>query len=240
VRLADLYYGRQTSGLFNNSFETYAAVSCLDQPWSRDPATYPPLQFRAGNEAPHFGPWNIQTWLPCAVWPVPATPLTPPVARGAPPIMVIGTTGDPATPYAWAEAVAKQLAGSVLVTNNDEGHTAYLEGDACIKDVVNRYVVSLAVPAPGTTCGAASLARPFQVALTPTPAPPPTPTAVPPTRTAAASTPVPGSSPGVISPTSTDDSSEGSSSLPIIAGAVTVVLVLAGGGFVLLRRRTSK
>ena len=232
VRLADLYYGRQPSGLFNNSFEAYAAVSCLDQPWPRDPAYYPSLQFRAGAEAPHFGPWNIQTWLPCAVWPVPAIPLTPPAARGAPPIMVIGTTGDPATPYAWAEAVARQLPGSVLVKNNDEGHTAYLEGDACIKDVVNRYLVVLTVPAPGTACGAASLAVPFQVALTPTPAPPPTPTAIAPPAAPGAS----GSDAGPGKPGAAAEDGSSGGGLLLVAGAV-VLVVAATGGFLLLRRR---
>jgi hypothetical protein len=73
-------------------------------------------------------------------------------ARGAAPIVVVGTTRDPATPYHWAVALAHQLASGVLVTRNGDGHTGYFTGNACIDDAVESYLVSGIVPKAGLTC----------------------------------------------------------------------------------------
>ena len=91
--------------------------------------------------------------LPCAFWPVKAASrYTGPFdAKGAPPILVIGTTGDPATPYAWAKALASQLDRGVLVTRVGNGHTAY-GASACVRSLVERYLISLAPPRNGTFC----------------------------------------------------------------------------------------
>ena len=72
-------------------------------------------------------------------------------ARGAAPIVVLGTTGDPATPYENAEGMARQLESGVLVTLEGEGHTAYGQS-ACIRSSVNAYLVEGRVPADGTRC----------------------------------------------------------------------------------------
>ena len=72
-------------------------------------------------------------------------------AAGAPPIVVIGTTGDPATPYAWAEALAEDLDSGVLVTHEAESHTAYLTS-SCVQRAVNEYLLGLTVPKAGLTC----------------------------------------------------------------------------------------
>ena len=71
---------------------------------------------------------------------------------GAAPILVVGTTGDPATPYQWAEALAAQLESGVLLTWVGEGHIAYDEGDPCINDVVDTYFLTGAVPQDGLVC----------------------------------------------------------------------------------------
>ena len=73
-------------------------------------------------------------------------------AAGAGPILVVGTTGDPATPYEWAQAMAKQLDSAVLVTWNGEGHTAYGRANECLTQTVDDYFVDGKVPAAGTTC----------------------------------------------------------------------------------------
>lgn len=90
--------------------------------------------------------------LACAFWPVPPerTPATV-AAAGAPPIVVVGTTGDPATPYAWAQALAKQMTSAVLVTYDGEGHTAYLT-DSCVQRAANEYLLGLTLPKAGLTC----------------------------------------------------------------------------------------
>ena len=74
-----------------------------------------------------------------------------PARPGAPPIVVVGSTGDPATPYAWAVALSKQLESGVLVTRQGEGHTGY-EFSACVKAAVDTYLVDLTVPKAGLTC----------------------------------------------------------------------------------------
>ena len=74
-----------------------------------------------------------------------------PVASGAPPILVVGTTGDPATPYAWAQKLAQELSSGVLLTRTGEGHTAYGKSP-CIDGLVDAYLLTLAVPATGTVC----------------------------------------------------------------------------------------
>mgnify|MGYP003343021650 CR=1 FL=1 len=77
--------------------------------------------------------------------------LVPDLAE-APPLLVVGTTGDPATPYAWSERLSKTLAGSVLLTKVGEGHTAVGGGDPCIDEAVIAYLVSSTLPAVGTRC----------------------------------------------------------------------------------------
>ncbi|MCY1462967.1 Carboxylesterase B [compost metagenome] len=73
-------------------------------------------------------------------------------AEGAAPIVVIGTTGDPATPYAWSQSLAEQLASAVLVTFEGHGHTAYGRSNGCIADAVESYLLDGTVPADGLTC----------------------------------------------------------------------------------------
>ncbi|HET9648647.1 MAG TPA: alpha/beta hydrolase, partial [Microlunatus sp.] len=73
-------------------------------------------------------------------------------AKGAAPIVVVGTTRDPATPYHWAVALAHQLASGVLLTRDGDGHTGYHVGNGCIDAAVESYLVSGIVPKAGTRC----------------------------------------------------------------------------------------
>ena len=73
--------------------------------------------------------------------------------RGTAPILVIGTTGDPATPYVGAEALAARIQGSDLLTFESTEHTAFGRGiSTCIDDAVVAYLVDGALPPPGTRC----------------------------------------------------------------------------------------
>jgi hypothetical protein len=80
--------------------------------------------------------------------------IPPPKGKGAPPIVVIGTTGDPATPYAWAERMAADLESAKLLTYRGEGHTGFGKGDACIDNAVVAYLLDGKVPDSG--CGGAA------------------------------------------------------------------------------------
>ena len=85
-------------------------------------------------------------------WPTPPAPLEPTSAPGTPPILVISTTGDPATPYEGGVAVAEALENGILITNEGDGHTIVGNGKPCIDDLVTAYLVDDIVPEDGTVC----------------------------------------------------------------------------------------
>ena len=99
-----------------------------------------------------FGAALVWGSLTCAYWPVPAYPLPRIQAGGAPPVLVVGTLRDPATPYRWAQALAGDLSSWVLLGWNGDGHTAYGEGSACVDTIVNDYLINQTVPRSGTVC----------------------------------------------------------------------------------------
>jgi pimeloyl-ACP methyl ester carboxylesterase len=140
------------TGGSSNADDAATAIDCLDHPVSHDLATYPALASSLAQSAPVFGP--LLTWgeAGCAVWPVAPTRTVGPVAApGAPPILVVGTTNDPATPYAWAVSVAKELDRGVLLTHDGDDHVAYFYS-ACVRADVQAYLVSGQTPPPGTIC----------------------------------------------------------------------------------------
>ncbi len=149
LALSDSYLQRGPEGYANIS-EANLAVNCTDRPWPRETGPYLELAERVREQAPRFGPAIALSGLACAVWPAPPVGEPRPVtAPGAPPVVVIGTTGDPATPYAWSVALADQLENGVLVTHQGEGHTVYRGGaPACLREPVDRYLVD------GTSPGA--------------------------------------------------------------------------------------
>ena len=81
----------------------------------------------------------------------PASP-HPSTPRGAAPILVVGTTGDPATPYAWSQALADQLESGRLLTWEGNGHTAYGRSGACVQKAVDTYLIRGTMPEEGLTC----------------------------------------------------------------------------------------
>jgi TAP-like protein len=91
--------------------------------------------------------------LPCAHWPVRPVPAVRLRAAGAPPVLVVGTTRDPATPFRWARALAGDLRAGVLLGWNGDGHTAYMMGSACVDSAVDRYLIGLVPPRNGAMCG---------------------------------------------------------------------------------------
>jgi len=144
--------GRYETGGSSNSATAEQAIDCLDHPVSRDPKTFPVLAASIGREAPVFGP--LLTWglLGCATWPVLPTRTPAPASDpGGPPVLVIGTTGDPVTPYAWAVALAKELTGGSLLTWQGRSHVATFYSP-CVRAAIQAYLVVGALPAAGATC----------------------------------------------------------------------------------------
>ena len=140
------------TGGADNADDAGTAIDCLDHPVSHDLASYGALAESLQASAPIFGPLLAWGEAGCAVWPVPPTRTVGPVAApGSPPILVVGTTNDPATPYAWAVSVAKELDHGVLLTHDGDDHVAYFYS-ACIRADVQAYLVSGQTPPPGTVC----------------------------------------------------------------------------------------
>ena len=152
--LADFYNDRNPDGSFStNSTEAFRAVGCLDGRQDPDPAAMEEQRERLEREAPTMGSFFAYGALVCADWPFPVVEQEFDLhAAGAAPIVVIGTTNDPATPYVWAEALSSTLDSAVLVTYEGEGHVAYGRSNACIGDAVDDYLVDGTVPEDGLVC----------------------------------------------------------------------------------------
>jgi pimeloyl-ACP methyl ester carboxylesterase len=135
--------------------EVYFGINCLDFAWpTGDADAFFEAAEATGEAYPHFGEALVTDYLRCVEWPVAPAPLAPVTADGAPPILVISTTGDPATPYEGGVAVADRLASGVLVTNEGDGHTVVADGKQCIDDLVVAYLVDGVVPEDGVRCAA--------------------------------------------------------------------------------------
>ncbi|MEU1042556.1 alpha/beta hydrolase [Streptomyces sp. NPDC005907] len=152
--LADSYYERDENGKYTNLMFANAAVNCVDLPAAFSGPDEVEKALPAFEKAsPVFGEGLAWTSLNCAYWPVRPTGEPHRIeAKGAAPILVVGTTRDPATPYAWAEALADQLASGTLLTYDGDGHTAYGRGSACIDSAINRYLLQGAAPGKGKRC----------------------------------------------------------------------------------------
>jgi pimeloyl-ACP methyl ester carboxylesterase len=151
LELADTLSGRANDGTWNNEWDINTTVNCLDDP-ERD--TVPQVESLATDlesASPRFGPVIAWTNLSCTFWPVPADPIPVATADGAPPIVVVGTTRDPATPYVWAERMASTLKSGVLITRDGDGHTGYIESP-CVAQMVNDYLINLTVPPAKAFC----------------------------------------------------------------------------------------
>lgn len=150
--ISDPFRGRKSNGSYSNQHDAYTANTCLDFPAPTDIADYTGWAEALKKDAPHFAQQVAYNDLPCAYWPVAAQREPGPVeAIGAPAILVVGSTGDPATPYAWAESLADQLESGTLITRRGDGHTAYL-ASRCIQEAVDAYLLELTVPKKPLTC----------------------------------------------------------------------------------------
>ena len=143
----------QDSTSKDDSGGAFQAVTCLDYPVEGDTATWAAQYEEAKRVAPIFGNTSVGMDLVCSVWGHNGTRKPTQIhAHGAAPILVVGTTGDPATPYAWSKSLAEQLDSGQLLTWEGNGHTAY-GGDApCVNDAIDAYLLSGTMPKEGLTC----------------------------------------------------------------------------------------
>ncbi|MEU4219907.1 alpha/beta hydrolase [Actinoplanes sp. NPDC026623] len=149
--LADQYADRKTDGSYSNLFDANLAVNCADTEDAPSVEKVRQLQGEWRKKYPMFGAPLAIGMLPCTFWPGTKDPYPAGPATGAPPIVVVGTTGDPATPYENTAELASMLGTGHVLTWEGEGHTAY-PSTKCIVDAVDGYLIDLTVPKEGLRC----------------------------------------------------------------------------------------
>jgi pimeloyl-ACP methyl ester carboxylesterase len=150
--LADTYLGRQPDGTYDNSQISGLVINCADDP-SRPPSDEVRTQAELSAQASvYFGDF-LRASTGCIGTADPIDPIAIGPAEGAAPILVIGTTGDPATPYQWSVEMAELLSSGVLYTVEADGHTAFLSVP-CVDEVVIDYLVDLEPPDENSGCAA--------------------------------------------------------------------------------------
>ncbi|MDL9981033.1 alpha/beta hydrolase [Microbacterium sp. ASV49] len=153
-QLVDFYYNRNANGTYSdNSTEAFNAYNCMDYPDDFTQAEKDAASALVKAKAPTIAPYWVFT-SPCDSWAYPASGVREKIAaEGAAPIVVVGTTNDPATPYAWSVSLAKQLSSGVLVTRVGEGHTGYNKGNTCVDSAIDEYLLKGTPPENGLRCG---------------------------------------------------------------------------------------
>lgn len=154
LMLADISAERDNDGKYSNSDDAFTAINCADyQRVSGKVADIQAREQKLSKKAPFFGRYlgyddGCSTWPEQAVDPVDDFS----VPDSAAPALVVGTTGDPATPYQWSQAMQKLLPGSKLLTYKGEGHTAYGRSNSCVVDAVDSYLLKGTLPKQDPTC----------------------------------------------------------------------------------------
>ncbi|MFL6159459.1 MAG: alpha/beta hydrolase [Marmoricola sp.] len=153
LSLSDAYASRGSNGYTDNSMDVLYAVNCLDHDdyvQTKDVAKLIPSFEKA---APTFGRAFAYSTTSCSKWPVQSGERTAAIhAKGAPTIVVVGTTRDPATPLSWAQALSKELDKGTLITRDGDGHTGFQQGNSCVDDAVEGWLVSGTKPEPDLHC----------------------------------------------------------------------------------------
>ena len=135
-----------------NTAAVRQAITCLDYPVDGDMAVWSARHQEIKHDAPTFGGMTAIVDLGCQAWGHNGTREPAPIhAKGAAPILVVGSTGDPATPYEWARSLADQLDTGRLLTREGNGHVAYGRAAACTQ-LVDTYLLSGELPSPGRVC----------------------------------------------------------------------------------------
>jgi pimeloyl-ACP methyl ester carboxylesterase len=150
LALYDAYYQRGPDGSWGNELEAFQTISCMDDPErltvEEDDATAPEFN----EAAPRIAPGTTGSYF-CTFFPPTADPRVDVTGDGAGPIVVIGTTGDAATPLASTRAMADTIEDGRLVVVTADQHTGYGVNE-CVDQVVHEYLVDLVAPPDETEC----------------------------------------------------------------------------------------
>lgn len=153
--LADDYHHRDANGHYKNLQDAFTAIRCVDAPYPTDPTVWAETDRRVREVAPFLSYGSFTGFAPrdvCAMWPVPPTSAPhPAVSPGPGKVVVVSTTGDPATPYQAGVDLARQM-GAALITFEGAQHTVVFNGDACVDSAVVAFLTDLVVPPGNLRC----------------------------------------------------------------------------------------
>ena len=152
LALSDNYYQRDSNGRYtNNQNDIAEIISCLDFVDNRSAETMYADRANFAKVAPTFGPYLAFSSLVCEYWRAKPQVLSNYSAlASSPPVLIIGVTRDPATPYRWAESLHADFSRSTLLTYDGDGHTGHNRGNACIDSTVDAYLLTGALPKGGS------------------------------------------------------------------------------------------
>lgn len=153
--LADDYQQRDRNGHYKNRQDVFTAVRCVDADFPKDPAVWADFDRRVREVSPFLSYGEFTGHAPrdvCALWPVPPTPIVGAATSPGPgKVVVVSTTGDPATPYQAGVELARQT-GASLITFEGAQHTVVFNGDACVDTAVLEFLMDSVPPPPGLRC----------------------------------------------------------------------------------------
>ena len=151
MQLADAYLQRRDDGTWGNEIEAFTVIGCMDDPTRPSAQETESLFAELSSIAPLVYPQGFFSAPVCEELPTPGDSPVTITGSGTPTLLVIGNTGDPATPFASTERMAAALESSVLVAVKSNDHGGYGIND-CINDTVHRYLIDGVAPSAGTTC----------------------------------------------------------------------------------------
>ena len=150
LQLYDDYYQRKDDDTYGNELEAFLAISCLDDPGASSTQDVDSHIEDFIAAAPRLG-GNFAYGYSCALWPVKQAAKVNITGKGAGPIVVVGTTGDPATPLDSTRKMALSLEQGILIVVDANQHTGY-GANNCVVKAVDDYLINLSVPKSETTC----------------------------------------------------------------------------------------
>lgn len=143
LALYDQYYQRNPDGTYGNELEAFVAISCVDDPGPSTVEETDRWTEKFLEVAPRLGP-SFASGYVCVFWPAASDSRAEITGKGAGPIMVVGTTGDSATPLESSRAMAETLEDGHLIVLDAQRHTGYGAND-CVTDAVNDYLITTKV-----------------------------------------------------------------------------------------------
>ena len=157
LELDDEYSQRNAKGVYvNNEADASFVIDCLDSQENLTTKSITQGAPEFARRAPVFGPYLAYSGLACQFFPGIKVTAKPISSISSSPIVIIGTTRDPATPYTWALDLQKTLLRSRLITLIGDGHAGYARGSDCVDGAVNTYLLTGVLPSVDLTCGTVS------------------------------------------------------------------------------------